>query len=68
MSKITTKQRTYPTKPLQPYGSRDVVIYYDHNQNVVQYEFYIPAAIWDHSAVRNFITKLGQLDPNATIF
>jgi len=60
--------KAYPTKPLQPGNTVDVTIESTHEPDVVQYEFYIPAAIWDLPAVRKFISQLASFDPNATIF
>lgn len=34
----------------------------------MQYEFYIPEAIWNHAAVRRMLTRLEALAPGATSF
>jgi hypothetical protein len=38
------------------------------NKPAIQYEFYIPAAIYQHTATKLFLKQLGQLAPGATIF
>jgi len=60
--------KTYPIKPLIHGSTQNVTIEHDYRQDIVQYEFYIPAAIWQHSAVKKFITQLSKMDPSATIF
>jgi len=61
--------QTYKVEPLFPGEPEDVTIEHDYNEGIVQYEFYIPAAIWRHSAVKNFISQLtGKIDPSGTIF
>lgn len=44
---------------------RDVTI---ETYAAIEYEFYIPAAIWDHQAVRVFRDELQSLEKGATIF
>lgn len=34
----------------------------------VQYDFYIPTAIWDTPPVQTFLTRLLSLEPGATVF
>ncbi len=34
----------------------------------IQYEFYIPEAIWNHSSVQTFLQRLESIEPGATIF
>ena len=34
----------------------------------IQYEFYIPEAIWEHESVQTFIERLESVQPGATIF
>ena len=68
-----TKKDYFPgnpmqTKPLQPSNPVPVTIDQEHDEQVVQYEFYIPAKIWDHSAVKDFREKLGKISVGATIF
>ena len=65
---IPSRTITRKTNPLRPGNPVDITIDSVYEPEVVQYEFYIPAAIWDHSAVRDFIKNLGGLDPSATIF
>ena len=63
----TSVTTTRTIQPLVPNGSVPFKI--DHeNQPAIQYEFYIPAAVYRHSAVSRFITRLGTLAPGATIF
>lgn len=35
--------------------------------DAVEYEFYIPAAVFDHSATKDFIARLKTIQPSATI-
>jgi hypothetical protein len=37
------------------------------NVGCVQYEFYIPATVYLHTATRRFLSRLGKLAPGATI-
>jgi hypothetical protein len=34
----------------------------------IQYEFYIPEAIWNHPSIKIFIQRLESVEPSATIF
>ncbi len=36
--------------------------------SAIEYEFYVPAAIWDHAAVRIFLDELLSVEKGATIF
>ena len=36
--------------------------------NAVQYDFYIPVAIWSHPSVKTFLTRLLSIEQGATIF
>jgi heme/copper-type cytochrome/quinol oxidase subunit 1 len=36
--------------------------------NAVQYDFYIPEAIWNHESVQTFLTRLLSIEQGATIF
>jgi hypothetical protein len=69
MSTSQNKSKSYKTKPLD-HSTHEVYVTIEHefDNEIIQYEFYIPADIWGHSAVRHFIDKLNQLDPSATIF
>lgn len=41
----------------------------DHNRNkAIQYEFYIPLKVWKEKRGKAFISRLGSLEPGATIF
>ena len=60
--------KIYTIRPLIHGSAQDVTIEHDYRKEIVQYEFYIPAAIWQHSAVKKFITQLSNMDPSATIF
>lgn len=54
-------------QPLQPGGAVRVEV--EHTDYcAIQYEFYIPGAIWGHPAVVNFINELQSVIPGATIF
>jgi hypothetical protein len=57
---------THTHQPLKP-GAQTVAVDHDH-YGAVEYEFYIPAAVWDHSATWSFIQWLQALEPGATIF
>jgi hypothetical protein len=56
------------TNPLVPGKTATVTIDQECDKDVVQYEFYIPAKIWDHKAVKDFRAKLGTISIGATIF
>jgi hypothetical protein len=58
---------TRTTRPLVPGNGSKITIEHDDDQSI-QYEFYIPAAVWSHTVVRTFIQRLEQLAPGATIF
>lgn len=68
MSKKTYYGNPQQTLHLQPSNPISVTIDQEHDEQVVQYEFYIPAKIWDHSAVKDFREKLGTISVGATIF
>jgi hypothetical protein len=38
------------------------------NYAAIQYEFYIPEAIWSHPSVQTFITRLQSVEAGATVF
>jgi hypothetical protein len=58
---------TKTIQPLAPGNAASVVINHE-NRTAIQYEFYIPAAVYYHTAVQAFRQSLGQLAPGATIF
>ncbi len=39
-----------------------------HENEAVQYDFYIPTAICEHPSIKNFLQKLSCLERGATIF
>ncbi len=41
---------------------------YHEDCAAVQYEFYIPEAIWNHESVQTFVNRLESIEPGATIF
>lgn len=47
-------------------GYRVIVNHEDYQ--AIQYEFYIPEAIWNNQSVRTFINRLESVEPGATIF
>ena len=47
-------------------GYRVAVRHEDYD--AIQYEFYIPEAIWTHPSVQTFLNRLRSIQPNATIF
>ena len=58
---------SHTVQPLRPGGAETVEV--DHNTYcAIQYDFFIPGAIWDHSAVRNFRSELQSVEASATIF
>lgn len=59
-----TLTRTY--HPLVKGEAAQIVIEHE-NVGCVQYEFYIPATVYLHTAVRRFLIRLGKLAPGATI-
>lgn len=63
----TSVMTTRTIQVLIPNGPVQVKIVHE-NTPAIQYEFYIPAAVYRHSAVRRFITRLGSVAPGATIF
>jgi hypothetical protein len=56
--------RTY--HPLVKGEAAQITIEHE-NVGCVQYEFYIPAVVYLHTAVRRFLGRLGKLAPGATI-
>jgi hypothetical protein len=61
----TTARPVYPLqRPKKPIQI-DIV---QDDYAATQYEFYIPSAVWSHSAVRDFIAQLHTLENGATIF
>jgi len=48
-------------------GMKRVRVTHDEYE-ALQYEFYIPEAIWNHHAVRAMLTRLEALAPGATSF
>ena len=59
-----TLTRTY--FPLVKGEATQITIEHE-NVGCVQYEFYIPATVYLHTAVRRFLSRLGKLAPGATI-
>jgi hypothetical protein len=55
------------TQPHVPLGQRNVSI---RNKVIkaIQYDFYIPIAVWHHPAVRTFKNSIGTLVGGATVF
>jgi len=63
---VDTVLTTHPVNPLEP-GPK-IKLKVRHNSfESVQYEFYIPAAIWSHRAVLKFISELENITQGATI-
>jgi hypothetical protein len=59
---------TVDVHPLEP-SKAPLKANLDHNEYpATQYEFYIPAAIWSHTAVKDILKYLQKIDKNATIF
>lgn len=65
MAKLKSRRGIF--KPLVPTGPEHIS-FSEEDEVAYKYEFYIPAAVWKHTATRNFIQQLGQLNPGATIF
>ena len=62
-SKDTLTRTNYPLVK----GAAAQITIEHENVGCVQYEFYIPANVYLHSAVRRFLKRLGALAPGATI-
>lgn len=59
------KSRLY--RPLRP--GPESKIEFDNEDNVAyRYEFFIPAAIWRHTATVAFLNTLQAIEPNSTVF
>lgn len=54
-------------QPLEPGDPRTCTVNHD-DYTAVQFDFYIPAAVWSHSATRIFLDRLKNLAKGATIF
>ncbi len=63
-----SKSQPHGVEPLAAMKAISKTIDHRHQPESMQYEFYIPAAIWKHSAVKVFVDKLRNLDRGATIF
>lgn len=66
--KIAYKGQPKQTQRLSGSIPVQVTIDQEHEEQVVQYEFYIPAKVWDHRAVKGFRANLGTISIGATIF
>lgn len=55
------------TQPHVPTGQRDVTIQYKAIR-AIQYDFYIPIAVWHHPAISTFKNNIGGLAGGATVF
>lgn len=53
--------------PVRPTGDEEKVVARHKTKTVIEYEFYIPAAIWEHRAVVAFISHLEKHTKGATI-
>jgi hypothetical protein len=62
-----TKPFKRTTQPHVPTGQRDVFIGYDVIM-AIQYDFYVPIAVWHHPAVIDFKNSIGTLSPGGTVF
>jgi hypothetical protein len=58
---------THTVRPLREGGAKPVVVSHE-DYCAIEYEFYIPAAIWAHSATQTFIHRLQSVEPGATLF
>jgi hypothetical protein len=59
------KQRPY--RPLKR-GPKDLIEFDNEDTEAYRYDFFIPAAIWRHSATQVFLAALEQIEPNYTVF
>jgi hypothetical protein len=57
----------HTVRPLAQTGAIRVAVNHDRNDGF-EYEFYIPAAIWDHPSTKTFITRLSSIVPGTTVF
>lgn len=62
----TRNSGPYPFEPLVPNPGKPIEATHS-TKTMIQYEFYIPAAIWSHRAVLAFINALEQITQGATI-
>ena|ERR1017187_1380901 len=62
----TRNSGPYPFEPLVPHPGKPIEATHS-TKTMIQYEFYIPAAIWSHRAVLAFINNLEQITQGATI-
>jgi hypothetical protein len=58
---------THTTQPLRPDNAKEIPIEHE-DYRAIQYDFYIPAAVWDHSRVKVFRQRLESIASGATIF
>jgi len=57
------------THTVQTGGGQGYRVAANHEDyQAIQYEFYIPEAIWVHQSVQAFIRRLESIEPGATIF
>ncbi len=59
--------KTEHTVKMPVYKGHRVSVNHD-DYEAIQYEFYIPEAIWNHSSVQTFLQRLESIESGSTIF
>lgn len=69
VTKSSAHKRRATTHTVQTNAGTGYRVKVSHEDyTAIQYEFYIPEAIWNHSLVQVLIRRLESVEPNATIF